>query len=284
MKSTLYSALSLGFLILLNSCGSGSAPKNRGAIVFGDSSSIVTETDPRYLSNNVEDIVAVQQEVIVDSPLNAEPLKKDSTKTVTTPVSSVRKEELKDQDRKDGLNAPFKDMRVFIANVEAREGKSINWNNVKGASFTLLQGELNGKTLVIDGTDISKVMQRSQTVVVLKTENGKSFKLSLPSSNSEWQTLKGSNGKYTISGVGKGQLKYKGKFSPNALRNATQKLARNNRIGKRDEQKLLNTIRNVRNPNQSPCSIALQSVVWKISGKDAAGKSIERELRIDINL
>jgi hypothetical protein len=282
MKSTLYSVLSLSFLVLMNSCGSGSAPTNRGAIVFGDSSTIVTETDPRYLSNNVEDIVAVRHEVIVDTPLASESLKKDSVEVVVPPAA--RKEELKDLDRKKGLNAPFKGLSVFIANVEAREGKSVNWDKAKGASFTLQQGELNGKTLVIEGAGISKVMQRSQTVVVLKTENGKLLKLSFPSSNSEWQTLRGSNGKYTISGIGKGQLKYNGKFSPNALRNATQKLARNNRMSRKEEQKLLNTIRNVRNPNQPPCSIALQSVVWKISGKDASGKSIERELRIDINL
>lgn len=282
MKSTIYSVLSLGFLVLLNSCGSGSAPKNRGPIVFGDSATIVTETDPRYLSNNVEDIVAVQHEVIADTPKASESLKKDSVEVVVPPVA--RKEELKDLDKKNGLSAPFKGLSVFIANVEAREGKSVNWDKAKGASFTLQQGELNGKTLVIEGAGISKVMQRSQTVVMLKAENGKLFKLSLPSSNSEWKALRGSSGKYTISGIGKGQLKYNGKFSPNALKNATQKLARNNRISKKDEQKLLNTIRNVRNPNQSPCSIALQSVVWKISGKDASGKSIERELRIDINL
>lgn len=279
MKSLLCAVFSSLFMMTIFGCGSDTAPKNRRAIVFGDSSMIVTETDPRYLSNNVEDIVLQKQELKTETPAVV------ATDTIKPPVSEVKKEEVeKKVVQTNGLNAPFKALNIFIANIEGRTAKNINWDKDKGASFTLENGELNGKTLTVKGAVITKVMQRSQTVVLLKAENGKSFKLSLPSSNSEWQTLKGSSGVYTISGLAKGQLKYSGKFSPSALRNAAQKLARHNRMSRKEEQRLLNTIRSVRNPNQAPCSIALQSVVWKISGKDDSGKSIERELRIDINL
>lgn len=277
MRSLLCSLCSIGFLITVIGCGTNPTPKNRAAIVFGDSSTIVTETDPRYLNNNVQDIVIEEQVQKTDSP--AVIAKADTVKT------EVRKEEVETPKNSKGLSAPFKDCNIFIADVQARSGRNINWDKDKGASFTLEEGELNGKVLTIKGMTISKVMQRNQTVVMLKTPAGKSFKLpSLASSTSEWQSLKGKNGQYTIAGLGNGQLKYNARFTPKTLRNATQKLARNSRMSRKEEQKLLNSIRNVRTPNQSPCSIGLQSVIWKISGKDAGGKLIERELRVDLNL
>lgn len=277
MRSLLCSLCSIGFLITAISCDTNPTPKKRGAIVFGDSSTIVTETDPRYLNDNVQDIVIADQVKEADSPVII--AKADTAKT------EVKKEEAETPKNNKGLSAPFKDCNIFIADVQARSGRKINWDKDKDASFTLEEGELNGKTLTIEGMKISKVMQRNQTAVMLKTSSGKSFKLpSLASSTSEWQSLKGNNGQYTITGLGNGQLKYNARFTFKALRNATQKLARNNRMSRKEEQKLMNSIKNVRNPNQSPCSIALQSVIWKISGKDARGKLIERELRIDLNL
>lgn len=276
MRSLLCFFCSIGFLITVIGCGTNPTPKKRGAIVFGDSSTIVTETDPRYLNNNVQDIVIEEQVQKTDS--QAVIAKADTVKT------EVKKEEAETAENGKGLSAPFKDCNIFIADVQARSGRKINWDKDKGASFTLEEGELNGKVLSIKGITISKVMQRNQTVVMLKAPTGKSFKLaSLASSTSEWQTLKGKNGQYPISGLEKGQLKYNGRFTPKSLRNATQKLARNTRMSRNEEQKMLNSIRNVRTPNQSPCSIGLQSVIWKISGKDARGKLIERELRVDLN-
>jgi hypothetical protein len=96
--------------------------------------------------------------------------------------------------------------------------------------------------------------------------------------------LQAKNGQFNIKGLGKKELRYDKKFTANALKNAVQKLARSTKMSKKEEQKLLTAIRTVRSANQAPCSIALQSVVWKISGKDAKGKSLDKEVRIDINL
>lgn len=281
MKSALYLVFAFFVMNAMIGCGNSSAPKNRGAIVFGDSSTIVTEKDPKFLSNNVEDFIpqkaventdtvaVMKQEQVIDSP------KQETVKALVTPTVNTNS----------GLNAPFKSLEVFIEGIKARAGKNIDWNKDRGASFTLESGSLNGKTITIKGATVTKLMQRVQTALMLKAPNGKIFKLSaLPSSTGEWQTLKGANGNYDIKGIAEGQLKYTAKFSPNVLRNAAQKWARNNRLNKKDEQKLLSSIRNVRSYTQAPCSIALQSVVWKISAKDASGKPIERELRLDINL
>lgn len=277
MRPVLCFLCSIGLLVTAIGCSTNSTPKNRGAIVFGDSSTIVTETDPRFLRDNVQDIVVQEQEQKIDS--QALPEKVD---TVTAVVTKEQPEVPKNEN---GLKAPFKDCAIFIANVKGLAARNINWDKDKGAAFTLEEGELNGKTLTITGIKVSKVTQRYQTAVLIKSPSGKAFKLtSFASSNSDWQTLKGKDGQYAITGLQKSQLKYNGRFTPKALRNATQKLARNSRMSRNEEKKLLNSIRNVNTPHQSPCSITLQSVVWKIFGKDAAGKIVERELRIDMNL
>lgn len=282
MKSVLYSVFSISFLFLQTSCGNSSKPQNRGAIVFGDSSTIVTESDPRFLSNNVTDIVPQKQTLVVDSIQKAETKDIDKAKLV---VAQPKATEVAKPEAVEGLSAPFEGFEIYISGLEARAGKKVNWQNSNGASFTLESGLLQGKQIALKSGTITKVTQRVQTVVMLKTNNGKLFKLSaLSSDQSAWLSLKENNGKFIVRGLNNNELKYTKKISANALRNAVQKLARSNRMSRKEEQKLLNSIRAVRSANQAPCSIALQSVIWKISGKDAKGKSVEKELRVDINL
>lgn len=282
MKSVLCSVFSFSLLFLQTSCGNSSKPQNRGAIVFGDSSTIVTETDPRYLSNNVTDIVPqkLSTDTVTLPSLPSKPI--DTVKPI---VAQPKATEADKPVAKDGLMAPYEGFEIYINGLEARAGKKVNWGKDKGASFTLENGSINGKAIAAKVGTITKVMQRTQTVVMFKASNGKQFRLTaLPSDQSNWQSLKANNGKFTIAGANTSDLKYTKKLTPNALKNAIQKWARNNRLSRKEEQKLLHSVRNIRSANQAPCSIALQSVIWKISGKDANGKVVERELRVDINL
>lgn len=282
MKSVLYSVFSCSLLLLQFSCGSSTKGPNRGAIVFGDSSTIVTETDPRYLSNNVTDIVPQKQTLPEDSTTKDAPIERDTVKPI---VAQPKTPEAVKPVAADGLIAPFEAFEIYINGLEARAGKKVNWQKEKGASFTLENGSINGKVIAAKVGTITKVMQRTQTVVMFKASNGRQFRLTaLPSDQSSWQSLKANNGKYTIASVNSSDLKYAKKLTPNALKNAIQKWARSNRMSRKEEQKLLQSVRNIRSANQAPCSIALQSVIWKISGKDANGKVVERELRVDINL
>jgi len=53
-------------------------------------------------------------------------------------------------------------------------------------------------------------------------------------------------------------------------------------MSKKKEQEWLRTVRNVRAANQKPLVIMLRSIMWKIDGKDADGKPISRQIRIDM--
>jgi len=285
MKSLSYSVCLFALLFVQASCGNDSKPQNRGAIVFGDSSTIVTESDVRLLRNNVTDIVPQNQSTETDTAqaLPAKPV--DTAKAIVAETTAPQAPDVSTTEAIEGLQAPFSSFKLYIKGIKARAGKKVDWQSASGASFILEEGNLASKVIAVEKGTITKVTQRVQTVVMLKTTYGKMFKLTgLPSDQSAWMALQAKNGQFNIKGLGKKELRYDKKFTANALKNAVQKLARSTKMSKKEEQKLLTAIRTVRSANQAPCSIALQSVVWKISGKDAKGKSLDKEVRIDINL
>lgn len=263
------------FSLLAQSCGSNSQkPKQYGTIVLGDSATIITETDEQYLASTIKDFEPIVTPAKTEIPTAATP-PKDS---IATPKTETRKPS------NTALEAPFKGLEISIEGVEGRLGGKTDWNKSSAASFTLSNGELNNKTLKIKTTKIEKVQMRYQTVLLLKLSNGKTIVLEdMPTFTSEWQTQKGNNGAYPISGFGANQLKYGTDFSAKKVSAAAQSWARKNKMNRNDEKVLLQSIRNVRAANQTPLSIGLSTVIWKIDGTDAARKTLHRELRIDIN-
>ncbi len=263
------------FSLLSQSCDSNSQkPKQYGAIVLGDSATIVTETDEQYLTSTIKDFEPITTPVKTEITEPIAPPKD----TVTTPKPEPPKTS------NVSLEAPFKGFELFIEGVEARLGSKTDWNKSSSASFTLSSGELNNKTLQIKATKIEKVLMRYQTVLVLKLPNGKKIELGdMPTFTSEWKTQKGNNGAYLISGLGEKQIKYGADFSSKKLIAAAQRWARKNKMNRNDEKEMLKSIRNVRAANQAPLSVGLSTVIWKIDGADVARKTLHRELRIDLH-
>lgn len=266
----------IAVLSLLQACQSSESAHRRGAIVLGDTATIVTETNPTYLSDNVADFELPKEQVQEEKPVvDDAPVAKEAPAT-----EEPKSDAAEVPQTKGGLDVPFVGMPISISNVQARVGRQVDWHKARGASYTTSESNFNGKTLSIKSAHVLKVMQRYQTVVLVQSNKGKLYKLNVPSSTSAWQTLKGNNGNYALSGLAKNQLQYGQSISPAALKKAIQKLARVQRLNHKEEEQLMRSIRNV---HQGPCVVALQSIVWKISAKDASGKPLERELRIDIN-
>lgn len=285
MRTPHYVIVIFFFSLILTACSTQQAPKTHGAIVFGDSSLIVTERDPQYLSNNVPDFVPQTAPPVTDTAHAAAPVQKDTPVTAKPPVQQPVVAATVKPANGNGLQAPFKPLGVFIEGIEAKPARNVNWDRATGASFTWSKGELNNKPISVSGAKANKVMQRYQTVVTLQLPSGKTVKLpGFPAYTAQWQTLKRSNNQFITAGLADKQLRYESRFSPAALKNAIQKLARSNRMSRKEEEQLLRSVRNVRSANQAPLDVALQSVVWKISADDVKGRDIEREIRVDINL
>lgn len=280
---TPYYVIVIFFFSLITACNTESTPKTHGPIVFGDSSLIVTEHDPKYLGNNTPDFVPQA------APLTADTVKTETPRQIDTPkvtkVPEPQPATVPAPARSgNGLQAPFKPLAIFIEGVEAKPARNVNWDRATGASFTWSKGELNNKPISVSGATANKVMQRYQTVISLQLPSGKTVKLpGFPVYTAQWQTLKRSNSQFLTAGLADRQLRYESRFSPAALRNAVQKLARSSRMNRKEEEQLLRSVKNVRSADQAPLDIVLQSVVWKISADDAKGREIEREVRVDIN-
>lgn len=255
------------FISGLVACEGDSAPARRGAIVFGDSSMIVTETDPKYLNDNVADFQP-----------KAVPIAKDSSLPVPAPAAVPAAT----PDTKAEVPAPAeavsKTIRIEIPGIA---GSDVDWNKRHGVSVTAEESALKGKSLRILGLSELKVQQRVQSVVMIKLRRGGLVKLALPGDYSNWESVNGRNGVYAIQ---EERPVYSNRINANALRNAVQRVAKANRLSRRETEELLRSVRNVHTATQRPLEPAVQSYVWRIDGKGADGKTVHREIRVDMQM
>lgn len=271
----------LAIALFLSACSSQQQSGSHGAIVLGDPATIVTETDPQYLQDNVTDFQSrpvrpSDSAVVKDTAVIPVPVvKADTPKAAALPPA--------EKVNGKGLNIAFKPFTVFIPGIGTKSFRQQDPANAKGVSYSLENGRLEGNNLQVTGATVTKVMQRYQTVVILKDKDAGNILLqSLGTYSSDWQAVKGSGNDYPIRGISKGQLRYQD-ISESSVRNAIKKAARSNRLSRKEEDHLLKITRNIRSAAQAPLSIALQSVIWKITAKDASGRSVEKEIRIDVN-
>lgn len=258
------------FISGLVACEGDSAPTKRGAIVFGDSSMIVTETDPKYLNDNVADFQPKAVPLAKDSSVPAAP---ESTALPATEASEPAKAEAPVATESIG-----KELRIEIPGVA---GSHVDWDKRRGISVSVNAGAVKGKSLLVQGLTDVKVQQRVQSVVMIRLRRVGLVKLALPGDYSDWESLKGRNGSYPIK---EARAAYGNKINPNSLRNAAQRLAKANRMNRRDTEELLRSLRNLRSANQRPLEPAIQSYIWRIDGKNSDGNSVHREIRVDFSL
>ncbi len=265
-------------------------PVGAGAIVLGDSSTIITESDPQQLKDLVTDL----QPVIPpaenkDEDPNAADNKPDSSHkplpaqaTITPAPASAKPQPepaAKLTSNGPGLKAEFKDVTIIIPGLAVKQAGNPNLEKANGAVYTLNNGNINGATMRIIGT-VTKVSQRYQSVVVLKTDNG-TFPLDALSLTTKWENVSGTNNTYRVVGLDSKSMKA---YDADArdIKSAVQRMTQRRRISRKRAQELYNSINNVRSTNQKPLSVELRSVMWKIDGKDASGRLFSKQIRIDI--
>jgi hypothetical protein len=254
-----------GTVLFLCSC-KDMPSKNHGPIVLGDSANIVTETDPQKLQDLVADLKPV-----IPPAENRDTV----AKTPIAPVVAAQPQLSASQ----GLLTDFKDVSILITNVGARQSGNPNLQKANGVVYTLTSGTINGSQIRVKGT-VTKVSQRYQSVVLLKSEYG-TIQLDAFTSTSDWTALKGANNQYKITGLETSSLDFPDANAA-SIRNAVTKAAKRRRMSRSKTEDLVDEVRRVRALNQKPLSVVLRSVMWKIDGKDAQGKNFSKQIRIDI--
>jgi hypothetical protein len=267
-------------IFLLASCA-GNSNKERKPIVLGDSSTIVTETDSAYVSDFVSDIQLQQipEDTVVATPAVDTTAARTPAAAVSEPEKSAPKTAPAVSNQK-GLSIPFSEVTVFIPAIEVKSYRQQNLARANGVSYQLTDGTINNNQLRLTGATIQKVSQRYTTGVIAKNELG-SLTLDALSNTTSWAPVKGSNNTYPITGLDARRLEAK-KVTPAQIRAAVSRAARNKRINRKDLRKWEASVRNVRALNQKPFVIVLKSVMWKIDGKDAKGKSFSKQVRLDM--
>lgn len=264
------------FVALLCSC-EGDKKQTGGPIILGDSSTIVTETDPKYLSDFVDDIQlrsAAADTLIKES----DTLTSDTTVRDTIALAATVKETASETNPAKGLNIEFKEVTVFIPDIQTKTYRQQDLQKTNGATYQLTGGKIQGNELKVSGATITKVSQRYITKVSAKTGLG-TLQLDALSHTTEWREVKGKNSSYTISGLDRPQAK---EVTPAQIRLAVSRSAKNARLSKKNIQNWEKEVRNVRSLNQKPFELRVGSVMWKIEGKDAQGKSFQKQIRIDL--
>ncbi len=276
VKRISYCAL-LGGFALLFSCKNGPT-KNHGPIVLGDSSSIVTETDPSKLQDLVTDLNPVipssEPRDTMATPPSAPKKGPDTPKKNPVTVAANPTVTLTGP----GLKADFNVMSLLIPNVNAKQSGNGNLSNANGVVFTFISGTLNGNLLKVTA-NVTKVSQRYQSVVVLKNELGM-LPIETLSTTTGWEALKGTSNIYRITGLDEKNLDYP-EANKNVILNAVTRAAQRHHMSRKKIQQWQNSVHNVRAANQKPLYVMLRSVIWKIDGKDAQGKIFSKQVRID---
>ena len=257
--------------------------QNQKPIVFGDSSTIVTEKDPKKLQDLVTDLNPVIPTAEVKDTVAAvqtPPAQKapDTIKKNTTAIAQKQQPEITAQG---GLTVDFNIASLMIPNVTAKQAGNHDLSRANGAVYTLVSGVINGNLLRVTA-NVTRVSQRYQSVVVLKNDLG-TLPLESLTITTTWEPLKGSNNIYKATGLDEKSLELPD-ANRNSIRNAVQKAARRRRMSYRKTEEWQESVRNLHYVNQKPLFITLRSVMWKIDGKDANGKVFSKQIRIDIPL
>lgn len=272
-KTYTYILYLLGLIFLLPSCNEMSQHENHGPIVFGDSATIVTETNTKNLQDMVIDLhpdIPAPAPAGTDTTKKAEAKPTDTTHTITTAPAVVA--------AINGLNVPFKEITVSIPDINTKSYGSQNPTKANAMTYQLLSGSLAGKQLRISNGTAGKVSQHYQTIVVLENDLG-ILPLETLTNITDWEELHGKNNVYALAGLS-GKLEA-ADFNMNSLHKAISKAARKHHLSRASEHAWINSVRNVRS-NKKTIQTVLRNVVWKIDGKDAGGKSFSKQLRIDL--
>lgn len=271
-----------GSLFMAASCSDDPKNKNHGPIILGDSSTIVTETDPVYLQDMVRDLRPVTDEDLAGmTPPPAQPATAPADTAKPVAAKPEEKPAAAQQPAGNGLTIGFKEATIFIPNIVTRSYNKQDLQKARGATYELTSGNLAGNQLRISNGTAQKITQRYQTIIALQDGNVKLPLESLGTYSSAWTALKGSNNAFTITGLEAGKLDYSN-LKPAAVRNAVQQATRKARMSRKETADWLDLAKNVRTASKAPAVILLQSVSWRIEGKDAAGKTFNKEVRIDM--
>ncbi len=287
-KRTSYILLAACSILMLASCTGNGEKGHRAPIVLGDSSTIITETDPRYTHDLVADLHPNiptkthqdEEETKPATPDSSKPVETPATAATATPVANNTKQPAPPAPAGNGLTVTFKDVSVSIPGIVVKSYRPQDAMKANGVSYQLVSGNIQNSRLVINSGTAFKVSMRYQSQLVVNGEDN-DLPLDNLSTTTDWVPVAGNKNNYPVKGLESARLEAP-EFTAGSLRNAISRASRRHRLSRKREQEFQASVRNVRRAGQRPISVVLRSVMWKIDGKDAAGKQFSKQIRVDL--
>ncbi len=238
---------------------------------MGDSSTIVTETDPSYLEEVVSDLKdPVPDTSVVPIPV-ADTVVVQASDTVP-PAAAAQQEP--------GFTLDLGTVKLVYSGIDAKEYKKQDPKTQNGLSYALTSGKLSDSKLLVYGARNVKVRQRYQSSLQIKGSPGK---LDLPGYyTSDWVNLeaKPSGGAQSFAFPGIGQPVFIA-WGAAKIRSEAEAALKKQRVSARTLQAWRKELQKVKSTKTAPCAILLQNVQWQISGTDEQGKAFQRTVRME---
>lgn len=261
----------VGSLFVASCDGSSENSKAGGKpIVLGDPSTIITENDSTYLQDMVADLKP--GETPADT---AQASAVDSTAKKPDTVAKAEKTPEPEKPKAAGLTAAFKEVSVSFPGLSGKPaGKQKDLQKSNDATYQLTSGKVDGGALQTSGATVTNVSMRYQSGVRIKNNLG-TLELDNLASTTGWKTLKGNN--YYNLDLPEDSKIQTARINQGTIRNAIAK----KRLNRKTQQQWQNSVKNVRGAGK-PIEVYVRAVMFKIDGKDKAGKSFSKQVRIDL--
>lgn len=285
--SLLCSALCM-LSIVVSSCDS--APENRQfkPIVMGDSSTIVTELDSNYLSNNVADVTFgntmnsnVDASATAPAPSETTPPIATSTAETTTPpaVTTAAPPAATNAPKTDGMainigNGTY----LLIEGVQLNSGSGTDGQNKNELSYSIKSGKPQQAQIKVHNGKIGAAQYRYSSTANM-TINNKIVPLNkLGTYTSAWAKTTATQTAVNIPTL-KG-ISFK-KVKEAELKEAVQESLRQRNYKSTAIKAAVNKINKRTQITSAPFSVATTSTAIKLSGTDAKGKAFEKIIKLE---
>ncbi len=273
MRPLLFSALPL--LLLTSACTHTGTQTANAPIVMGDSSTIVTETDSKYLKSVFSDYeMAAPQEK--PQPQAAPP--KSDTPVGAAPVAETPMPATAGKQNGPGLSVDFGDIDIFIENLRVRNA-NVAAKGSRSVAYASDGSSFQPKNLVVNGAPAANSSLKQKTDFEVMLNTGKEM-LPLPALGKQstgWQSVSGKNGTFALATPSEPTFK----VTNAAIKNAAQQAARKAGMNRKEQTALLSRLSRVNTVDGDLLQSKAVATLWQLTAKDAKGKTVTKEIRVD---
>lgn len=241
-------------------------------IILGDSSSIVTEGDSRYLKNVTEDISPTNKKT-TEGKITAMMMEVDSVK------SAMKLEEQDHAAPLSGFTINFSECEVVFDGLSAHAiQNSQDERTSNSVSYLVDGGNLYEISLQIRGLAEVKVEQRIFTRLSVEDGADEFLLNDLGKFISPWSSLPGKD--ITFISLGSNSLQFFA-VDHTKIQNALDRELRKKKKNRQEIAEWMQVIRKTNSYADAPCNIHMVSGQWRITGKKD-GKRVQKLIQFDL--